>query len=597
MSASTALAARHAAIRSSIRAKPQVTLKIKTSSLDLGPSEEKAQAMAAPDWRKGGIKRRSEENDRRSSSLASSAFEHPPSEMELEELSPVVTYHCPIKTNAEWEEITSAPAWKLPPSVSSSASGSGAAVSSSSRSFGLGGFGPKLEDVTVVQLKDIEPLVVRFNGENVRLRNQLCLDITPIVSQGDWELVDFGELDQNSRRPVLGALRKITERTRVRRLTSEESYNTLEDLRQIFTHDRAVLVRHCIEEEAPSEKSSEDRRSGDSGISGISNHEMKEQGKSFPKSEESADQERFQKMLSRLRLQAPGAQSRTRTQPSASKTQAVYTAIIATKPKESSNIKDPWQKNNTKTFFGRDPRLLFTTDTKRLGDSGYGSFHFGRDSDKFRSSDSVDHPQQATRSGKEPSRSSASATSKKLNPAAAEFKSAAKGDPVLVISPKKITRAPLTNIFPHVMGDVAASSQPMIPSRVNGFPPPPMWSPERKPAAPPVPMVPIPLMVPSSNTMYSSLGQTMPFIPPPNNSFGTLLTTPPGVAPILNPYINQQSPFNTFPSLQPPPAPRPAFAQLASRQPPADVTPPVVTAPAPIAPVPPVEAPTLYGPA
>ncbi|KAK3986322.1 hypothetical protein QBC44DRAFT_248421 [Cladorrhinum sp. PSN332] len=501
MSASTALAARHAAIRNSTRVRPSVSIKIKTGSLDSGPSEEKAQAMASSDWRSSGIKRRSDENDRRSSSVASSAFELPPGEMEPDDLPPApntnkITYHRPHRPSEEkagWEMTCSVPAWKLPPSVTSSASGSRAAGgSASSYNFSLSFLGLNLEDVTMVQLKKITPLLVPLNGENVELPNQLCLDITPIESSDDWEEITLGENEYSAGRPVVGALRRMTGRTRVRRLTSEESYDTLEDLRQILAHERPVLVPRSIKEEPWTERSSEDRTTTDSGISELSDLGSKTQTEAPSNLAELADQDRFRILLSHLGLPAPQTQCQSRTQAPASRAQILDPAIITAKPKYHSDSKDSRHEKKPDTFFGQNPKLFFTADAKRSGDSGYGSFQFGRSSESSRSLDSSGYRDQAARSRKEQSGSSASTSSKKLNPAAAEFKFVAARDPVPVISPKKITRTPLTNIFPNVLGNAAAPSHPMSPSRVRGYPPRPMWSPERKPAEASVPMVPIP---------------------------------------------------------------------------------------------------------
>lgn len=591
-----------------MRVRPPASLKIKTSSLDLGLSDEKAQAMASSDWRKIGLnnRRRTDESGQRSSETSvgfDRAFE-----LELEDLNPSsdkikVKYHRPNEEQADWENTLSAPVWKLPPSVTSSASGSRAAGSSSTRGFGLGFWSPKLEDVTMVQLKKVTPLIVPLNGENIALPNQLCLDVSPIALDDDFDEISFGELSEDMGRPTFGALKKISERPRVRRLTSEQSYDTLDDLRQVLAHDRAVLFPRGANQQVDpqSRKLSEDRTSCDSAISGFSDlHENKPAPETSPKPTP-AEEERFQKLLSRLQL--PAKEVQTHSQPVAQKTEIFDPAIIVAKPKNPTDGDAPEQKTGGSFFFGRDPKLVFATEAKgSSSDSGYGSFHFGRGSDNFTSGTAIGQQDHLARSQKQQLSSSVSATSKKLNPAAAEFKSVTKGEAVPVISPKKISRAPLTNIFPHHALGSMAPSQPMNHYPVMGYPPPPMWSPEHKQAEPPTPMVPIPIVAPGVDSAYPKPGLGMPpFMPPPNNNtnFGTL-PAPPGLAPITNPFT-APSPFNTFP-IQPPPAPRPAFAQLAPRSAPI-VAPPTIPAPASVAPVapvptvPPIEAPTLYGPA
>ncbi|KAK4225036.1 hypothetical protein QBC38DRAFT_369727 [Podospora fimiseda] len=474
MSATAALAARHSAIRGLTRVKPPTSHKIKTGSLDASLSE-KALAMASSDWRSSGLRTSSVENNRGSSSTASSAFDHPPDEMGSDDLPPLPdnnkeTYHRPLRPSEDkpaWEMALSIPSWKLPSTLCSSATGF--RDGSSSGSFGLGRLESSAEHVTMVQLKNITPLLVPLNGENIELPNQLCLDITPIHCSTDWEEISLGESEHNTGRPVIGALRKMTARTRVRRLTSEESYDTLDDLRQIMAHERSVIVPRSIEEEPQTEKSSEDRTSTDSGVSGFSDFGISTESQDSFNSAISADQDRFKILLKKIGLAVPQAQYQSRAQTLGSKAQILDPAIIAAKTKENFNIK--------------------ATDAQRSDDSGYASFQFGRNR-------------------LEKSTSSESTSFKKLNPAAAEFKSVARGHPVPVISPKKIMRTPLTNIFPHALDNAESSSHPRSPSKGNGYPPPPVWSPSRRPAPAEqtVPMVPIPVMLAS---------RPLPVIAPP----------------------------------------------------------------------------------
>ncbi|KAK4456915.1 hypothetical protein QBC42DRAFT_189870 [Cladorrhinum samala] len=532
LSASSAFA-KHSAIRNSIRVRPPAGLKIKTSSLDLGLRDEKAQAMASSDWRKIGLnnRRRTDESGQRSSE--SSAGFGRPFELELEDLNPSsgkvrVTYHRPNEGETDWENTLSAPVWKMPPSVASSSSESRAAGSSSIRGFGLGFWSPKLEDVTMIQLKKVTPLIVPLNGENIALPNQLCLDVSPVALDGDFNEMSFGNLSEDMGRPTFGALKKISNRPRVRRLTSEQSYDTLDDLRQVLAHDRAVLVLRGVNQQVDSQsrKLSKDRTSCDSAISGFPDlHENRPASKTFARPAP-AEEERFKKLLSRLQL--PDKDVSTNAQPGTQKTEISDPAIIVAKPKNPACGNVPEQKKTGGSFFfGRDAKLVFATEARgSSGDSGYGSFHFGRGSDNFTSGTAVDQQDHLAPSQKQQASSSVSATSKKLNPAAAEFKSVTKGEAVAVISPRRIT-----------------------------------------------------------NPAYPEPGLGMSSLVPPlgnNTNIGTL-PAPPGLAPITN-QLAAPSSFKTFPA-QPPPAPRPAFAQLASRSAPI-VAPPTIPAPAPVAPGP-----------
>ncbi|KAK4191203.1 hypothetical protein QBC35DRAFT_375975 [Podospora australis] len=457
----------------------QPGLRLKSGSLDIVPSEEKAQAMAASDWRRtaptascternnkkrieSGL-RRSESSDENMSQLISEL-----ENMELEP-TPTVKFYRPKEIRAPWETNRSAPGWRA----------SGSESSNGSRS--LNRCALSLPEVTMVQLKRAEPMAVNLHGEKITLPNKFTFDVTPVdIHDGSRTSSEASESSSWS----FAELKRLNPRSRIRRLTSEDSYDVLEDIQEILSHNHeggTISSSQTQETQSKLTKRPEDRSSAESALSGYSviDHEPDRQ-QGAP--EEKPKDERFQSLLSRLHLDNRNAKDESaalkRRGSKITHARNFDPAIIEAKVKKPS----PKQAVDEDKFFGRNPNLSFPEQEAKSRDSGYSTLHPKRDGVVERSKVAV--VEWPAPSEKPQERSSTSTTCSKLNPAAPEFKSVNKEKAVPIISPKRRTRAPITDIFPDVMKEQkVASSEPAIhgplhagrgladPLQVRGHPP------------------------------------------------------------------------------------------------------------------------------
>ncbi|KAK4179337.1 hypothetical protein QBC36DRAFT_363466 [Triangularia setosa] len=604
-------------------------LRLKTNSLDLVPPDQKAQAMASADWRKMapdcGLSddRRHilDENSRRSSEHNDDFYSPLVLEMKPMSTESKAQYHRPRDTASgiAWEAISSAPGWDVRREETRSSE-----FSTRSASV-LHVCGPSLQNTMMVRLKAIKPMDVRINGDIITLPNKYSLDVTPV----DIQEPDAACFMNRNPGNMLATLKLLGPKARLRRMKSElHEESVLEDLDNFLSQQSEKPSKATtLSKEVQSQRRrlSEYRSSRDSGISAsLEGQSLQNEMSSGAPQRTSGEGDRFQTLLSRLSLtaetkeasQPPAASSLVEA--SSAHARALDPAIIVAKVKDEERNEAPVSSERRAregTFFGRDSTLLFGKGKRaqRSHDSGYSTFHpMHRDPEESMRTKAVEHSDPTGQKRKEDS-TSTSTSSTKLNPAAAEFKSVTKDDlkpapedySAPPCTPKRFTRPPISNIFPGVLEGSVGLTQPGVPFvaddglqrspwKARGPPAGPMWVPEpRQPSIPEmafqppiasVAMAPLPIVDPVTQQLIPPA----PFIPPPSN-FGTFTPTT-GVAPDPSQLPGSNPLFNKLPPLQPPPAPRPRFAQ------------PVPITPAQRVPVPPVpnatnfQAPTLYGP-
>lgn len=412
-------------------------LRVRTSNFTDVPSSMKAQAIASSDWRKSAsaessscesfrnvspIKRR--RNQR--SSLMSEFM------LEMEENKPPL-YH-PKEDLASWEMVVSAPVGHL-----SSSPAGGLSSSSSSVSSGM-----SFEEITAIKVSDAKPMTMKVNGEELVVNGSFTFDVTPI-GRGST----FG--GDGSIRRTLGILTRVGDHSKLQRmvLRGEEIMNDLPWALQGMLRSGQSECNgfggpmHQSHQETRESTQSEILRESYLRAPGgrVSYSSPQAQTRSM-----NDDEARFQGMLSRLRR----SPARQRGESPISDIQAKDPAIIAAKVKHTG-------KQNRQA--GAEPVITVLAPQhvgwERRGeqgshDSGYAS---------GQSAESIHIPSAMRRSLDENNRSSTDdAAARRLNPAAAEFKTTFNEQFRPFISPKKMARPPLTNIFPEVARDLPARS-------------------------------------------------------------------------------------------------------------------------------------------
>ncbi|VBB75053.1 Putative protein of unknown function [Podospora comata] len=522
-------------------------LRLKTSSLDLIPSDEKAQAMASADWRKmapdSGLgdnrQQISDENSRH------------PSDQNDGFYSPFVLGMKPMNTGSRaqyqyardptsgiaWEVISSAPGcdFRWEETRTSESSGIPSSI--------LKACQPNLQDTTMVRLKAIKPMNVSINGDIIKLPNKYSLDVTPV----DIQEPDAACFMNREHGEILATLKLLKPKARLRRMKSElHEESVLKDLGDFLSQQSGKppkVVAASKEVQRQNRRSSGHWSSHDSGIStGSETSGLQKEMPLGAHHRTPAEGHRFQTLLSRLHLTTEtGEASQPPTAPdhaemSKSHAQVVDPAIIAAKVKDEEREETPDNSERGAregTFFGRDSTLLFGKGkwAQKSHDSGYSTFHFMKQGTQEPTRPkAVEHSGPTVQKRKEDS-TSCSTTSTKLNPTAAEFKSATKGDlksgvksdfkpapaayPAPPWTPKRRTRPLLNNIFPGVLEDPGFMAQtvPFVandclqgsPWQTSGPPAGPVWVAEPglpipemafQPPVAPIAMAPLPIVDP-----------------------------------------------------------------------------------------------------
>ena len=305
----------------------------------------------------------------------------------------------------------------------------GQASSSSSSMCGEAG-----SDVTRVQLRSVNPITTNVNGEDIPLAGRFCFDVVPVGGHQTTVGMKLAEL-----RPLDGSV--------TYRASSSGSSSSLD-----------AKIQEMIDAARGTRRSATSTLSEDSETTAVS--------------DEAA---RFEAMLGRLQgnHQSPPL-AHEASVPVLPPRPPDDPAIIAVKvgdvkAQPAARNANGLYRAAANTFFAQRLNAMRTAKQQSSGDSGYVSSNKGKS--PVRSSHAA---RLATKSP------SSDSQAKVLNPAAVEFKSTATDDGAQWLSPKKLSRQPLTNIFPDAMSTAAGPPG----SGKNPLAKP--WTPTSKRAAVPV---------------------------------------------------------------------------------------------------------------
>ncbi|KAK4201626.1 hypothetical protein QBC40DRAFT_223130 [Triangularia verruculosa] len=481
-------------------------LRIKTSSLDILPSDEKAQAMASADWRRmapdSGFSdshpQVTNENSRHNSEHNDDFYSPLVLEMKSMNSESKTQYRYPrgISNSVAWEAISSAPGLDL---IREETRTSDSSILPSPIPQACE---PSLQNTVLVRLKNIKQMDVNINGDIIKLPNKYSLDVTPV----DIQEPDAARFMNRTSEDMLAMLKLLRPKARLRRMKSElHEEGVLEDLDCFLSQQRErpskdTLSTNKVQHQR--NRPSEQRSSHDSGISTSFESTVSQHGSSSeapPKS--TPEGERFRTLLSRLHLTADTKEA-TRPPPpppppsligeSTTHARALDPAIIVAKVKDTGREEEApasWQsREREKTFFGRDSSLLFGKGRQapRSHDSGYSTFHpMQRNQVEPPRGKEVEHFAPSIEKRKEDS-TSTSSTSTKLNPAAAEFKSITRDGlktgtktslkPALEeyavppFTPKRLTRGSINDLYPGMLESSRGLGQPMLPPMMEDGP-------------------------------------------------------------------------------------------------------------------------------
>ncbi|KAK3301380.1 uncharacterized protein B0H64DRAFT_450154 [Chaetomium fimeti] len=312
-------------------------------------------------------------------------------------------YRYPREKKAAWESVISAPVWQLPSSSPSTS-------------------GDDTKEAVKIHLKQVCPILTSVNGQGIALPNRFCFDVAAVDVQNPPHGLALGEL------------KRLNGPAAFRRVSSEDSDEILVELQEMLSENRDAH--------------------NSTGLSSSESHgqlqgarpQLKQHGSVFdipetrpghaekrPSTEEDV---RFQRMLNRLQNthehSSPARETNGAAVPSR---HIIDPAIVAMKIKDKVETPERSAQHGSNRVAGHRQQSS--------SDSGYASNIPERSSTDRRSgAGSRGEP-------KEPSVDDSQI--KTLNPAAAEFKSAAPTSATPWLSPKKLSRPPLANIFPEAM--------------------------------------------------------------------------------------------------------------------------------------------------
>jgi hypothetical protein len=329
-------------------------------------------------------------------------------------------YRYPRDKKAAWENVVSAPGWQLPSSSSSMS-------------------GDDTREVTKIQLKQVKPILTSVNGQDIAMPNRFAFDVIAVDPQNP------------SSGLALGELKRLNGLAAFRRVLSDDSDELLVELQDMLgaNHDVPSSATSASSEFQDCPQEARPRQKQDGSDSAVSGFVLPETGPSRvrtgPPSEEEA---RFQRMLDRLQNNHPAPPTHQANGAATSSSRILDPAIVAMKVKDKvealeRNTQGP-DREAANTFFARQLDHMRHAGPHNTTDSGYGS------------NNRAHNPSDPRQTPKELSLDDSQI--KTLNPAAAEFRSAAPSDATPWLSPKKLSRPPLTNIFPDAM-----SSHPTLP--------------------------------------------------------------------------------------------------------------------------------------
>jgi hypothetical protein len=339
-------------------------------------------------------------------------------------------YRYPRESRVPWEAVGSAPAWQLASSSSSSSD-------------------DNQREVTKVHLKNVNRILTTVNGEEIALPNRFSLEVSPVDPENAPSGLGMGEL------------RRLDRSVPFRRLASEASDDILAKLREIVNANHETL-------------NSTTAATSGSSVAGLEPSRARE--------EALKDKEaRFQVLLSRLQKHKPSSSTHEPGDASAHPHRLVDPAIVAMKVRDNAGVSGRDALSSTEAanaYFAEQLKQMRNKGKQRSTDSGYAS----------KEDMAWDAAKACVAEGKACHTRHASSSldggqSKVLNPAAAEFKSAARHDGAPWLSPGKMSRTPLTNVFPDATlrtartirpppGFEHLAAQPLVPSPVPIRPPP-----------------------------------------------------------------------------------------------------------------------------
>jgi hypothetical protein len=390
--------------------------KIRTTGQNIDASDNKSHPVTSTNWRdraaavsspvlngKGKEPARYDENEDPSARLGS--------ETDISFSNP--QYRYPRGMRAPWETVVSAPAWQLASSSSSSS-------------------GDNQREVAKVQLKHISRIITTVNGEQIPLPNRFSFDVSPVDAENAPSGVGLGEL----RRLDGGSVP-------FRRLASEDSDDLMIRLQEIVNANLDIL------NSTPSSSSEVHDFPPASRLGGCQNGSGSATSVSSVIELEVKKEARFQRMLGRLQKHEPSSSIHEPGDAAVQPHRVVDPAIVAIKVKDDagSSGRDARSSNEAaNAYFAQQLNQMRNAGKQKSTDSGYAS---KEDTVWAAAQSGTKAPVAEEKSGHTRNGSSLDdGQSKVLNPAAAKFKSAAQNNGAPWLSPKKMSRPPLTNVFP-----------------------------------------------------------------------------------------------------------------------------------------------------
>lgn len=297
----------------------------------------------------------------------------------------------------------------------------------------------------MVRIEDMKPMLMNVNGEDVPLPNRFTFDIRPKCFKSDYS-------DDSSSSSVFGELRRVIDPQilsgKVASRWLDTNHDLSDDIQAILNIPRAVPTADepPLEHETRHQDASAAANSPEDSKDSMGAPEISE---AQPQDDE---EQRFRNMINRLQKRLP-TPSLVKPRVPSIKLQPADPAILSAKLKDGAVFENAHLSRVT---------VIHPERKGGSSDSGYASasnpsstIHY---STPENSMDSQDEPVADTKRGLEPQ----SAT-KKLNPAAAEFKISTDSVHLPVFNPKKLSRGPLTSLLfnPSPDAPVAGSIPPV----------------------------------------------------------------------------------------------------------------------------------------
>lgn len=285
----------------------------------------------------------------------------------------------------------------------------------------------------------MKPMLMNVNGENIPLPNRFTFDLRPRCFKSDYS-------NDSSSSPTFGELKRVLD---PRILSGKISSDWLNINCQLPDDIQALLdtIRELPTSDAPSRKTENCQH--DASLSSNRPQDSKDSTGASERSEtkpQDDEEERFRNMINRLQKRLP-TPSLVKPRVPSTKLQPADPAILCAKLKDGAVFENA-QLNQV-----AEPH---PQKKGKFSDSGYASgsnpsciVHYST-SDSSR--DFQDEPAAATKRSLE-----AQSATKKLNPAAAEFRISTDSVHLPVLSPKKLSRGPLTSLLFNPIPDVAVT--------------------------------------------------------------------------------------------------------------------------------------------